>query len=160
MRSIVHIFKKQGHFPCYNREELIPSESSNLDTDSKYTKLNKQFIKQRRQYNTRIKKEKQKKIVNITCPQGKQKYRDRHESTNETDSNNSYEVSNYNTESDWTPQDASSENSPTRNKVDINSHIKQNNKNQNIVKSIVTNLRVLYKDTLPIQKIIYPGERK
>ena len=65
--------------------------------------------------------------MNITCLEGKQKYRDHNESTNETDSNNSYDVRNYNTESDWTPQDDSSENSPTRNKVAINNHIKQNN---------------------------------
>ena len=103
-------------------------ESSNLDSDSKYTKVNEQFIKQRRTYNTRSKNEKQRKIVNITCLEGKQKYRDHNESTKETDSNNSYDVRNYNTESDWTPQDDSSENSPTRNKVAINNHIKQNNK--------------------------------
>ena len=84
----------------YNREESIPSESSNLDTDSKYTKPNEQFIQQRRQYNTRSKKWKQKTIVNSTYPEGKQKYRDHNDSTNETDSNNSYDISNYNTESD------------------------------------------------------------
>ena len=67
--------------------------------------------------------------MNSTCPEGKQKYRDHNESTNETDSNNSYDVSNYNTESDWTPEDASSENRPTRNKVDINNRTKQNDKN-------------------------------
>ena len=83
----------------------MSSESSNLDSVSKYTKLNEQFTKQRRKYNTRSKNEKQRKIVNITCPEGKQKYRDYNASTNETDSNNSYDVRNYNTESDWTPQD-------------------------------------------------------
>ena len=66
--------------------------------------------------------------MNSTCLEGTQKYRDHNESTNETDSNNSYDVSNYNNEYDRTPQDASSENSPTRNKVDINNRIKQNNK--------------------------------
>ena len=67
--------------------------------------------------------------MNSTCPEGKQKYRDHTESTNEIDSNNSNEVGNYDTESDWTPQDASSENSPTRNKVNRNNRTKQNNKN-------------------------------
>ena len=63
--------------------------------------------------------------MHSTCPEGKHKYRDHNESTNETDSNYSYDVSNYNTESDWTLQDASNENSPTRNKVNINNRTKK-----------------------------------
>ena len=94
-------------------------ESSNRDSDSKNSKVNEQFIKQRRTYNTRSKNEKQRKIVNITRLEGKQKYLDHNESTKETDSINSYDVRNYNTESDWTPQDDSSENTPTRKKKSL-----------------------------------------